>query len=231
MHLSKRCYNLRIDLKKETYMDIIPFRCEYADTPLRKEDLHTSPFQQFEQWFQDAIHAKIREPNAMSLATVDALLRPSIRTVLLKLYDENGFVFFSNYRSQKARDIEQNPHVALHFAWLHLQRQVRIEGTIKKISTKESLRYFLSRPRGSQLGAWASNQSEIVTSRSLLENKFFELKEKFSKKEVPLPDFWGGYRVIPRRFEFWQGGKDRLHDRFAYEQDTPSLWQIHRLAP
>lgn len=212
-------------------MNIIELRREYSEKPLHKEDLDPNPFKQFEIWFNNAIDAHIIESNAMSLATVDEKLRPSIRTVLLKLFDEKGFVFFSNYQSKKAKDIAQNPNVALHFAWLDLQRQLRIEGEIEKISATESLTYFLSRPRGSQLGAWASNQSEIVSSRSLLESKFFELKQKFAKKEVPLPDFWGGYRVKPRRFEFWQGGKDRLHDRFAYENNTKGAWEINRLAP
>jgi pyridoxamine 5'-phosphate oxidase len=212
-------------------MNIIQLRREYSDKALHKEDLHPNPFKQFEVWFNDAIDAKIIESNAMSLATVDEKLRPSIRTVLLKLFDEKGFVFFSNYKSKKAEDIAQNPNVALHFAWLDLQRQLRIEGDIEKVTTAESLTYFLSRPRGSQLGAWASNQSEVVSSRSLLESKFFELKQKFAKGEVPLPDFWGGYRVKPRRFEFWQGGKDRLHDRFAYEKNVKGEWEINRLAP
>jgi pyridoxamine 5'-phosphate oxidase len=212
-------------------MNIIQLRREYSDKALHKEDLNPNPFKQFEVWFNDAIDAQIIESNAMSLATVDEKLRPSIRTVLLKLYDEKGFVFFSNYKSKKAEDIAQNPNVALHFAWLDLQRQLRIEGDIEKVSTAESLTYFLSRPRGSQLGAWASNQSEIVSSRSLLESKFFELKQKFANGVVPLPDFWGGYRVKPRRFEFWQGGKDRLHDRFAYEKNVKGEWEINRLAP
>jgi len=212
-------------------VNIIQLRREYSDTALHKEDLDPNPFKQFEVWFNNAIDAHIIESNAMSLATVDEKLRPSIRTVLLKLFDEKGFVFFSNYKSKKAGDIAQNPNVALHFAWLDLQRQLRIEGEIEKVSTTESLTYFLSRPRGSQLGAWASNQSEIVSSRSLLESKFFELKQKFAKGEVPLPDFWGGYRVKPRRFEFWQGGKDRLHDRFTYEKNAKGEWDINRLAP
>lgn len=206
-------------------------RQEYSDIPLRREDLDENPFLEFSKWFALAHDKELLEPNAMSLATVDEHYRPSIRTVLLKLYDEKGFVFFSNYQSQKAHDIALNPNVALHFAWLPLQRQLRIEGFAEKISTKESLSYFLSRPRGSQLGAWASNQSEIVSSRSILEAKFHEIKQKFLNGDVPLPDFWGGYRVIPRRFEFWQGGKDRLHDRFAYEQNSQGLWDISRLAP
>ena len=212
-------------------MNLALMRKEYSEKPLHKEALHVNPFKQFEVWFNNAIETQIIEANAMSLATVDSLGRPSIRTVLLKLYDEQGFVFFSNYQSHKAKDIANNPNVALHFAWLDLQRQLRIEGEVEKVSTAESLAYFLSRPRGSQLGAWASNQSEIVSSRSLLESKFFELKQKFAKGEVPLPNFWGGYRVKPRRFEFWQGGKDRLHDRFAYEKNAQNEWEINRLAP
>lgn len=212
-------------------MNVETMRKEYSDIPLFEKDLHVNPFKQFELWFHDAIKEELIEPNAMSLATVSRELKPSIRTVLLKLYDEKGFVFFSNYESQKAKDISQNPFVALHFAWLPLQRQLRIEGKIEKISTAESLKYFLSRPRGSQLGAWASNQSEVVSSRSILESKFHEIKSKFLNGQVPLPDFWGGYRVVPTRFEFWQGGKDRLHDRFIYETDAENQWKIARIAP
>lgn len=206
-------------------------RKEYSEFPLHKKDLHGDPLKQFECWFEDATKAELIEPNAMSLATVSPLGKPTIRTVLLKIYDEKGFVFFSNYESQKAKDIANNPCVALHFAWLPLQRQLRIEGVIEKISTAESLAYFLSRPRGSQMGAWASNQSEIVSSRSLLEAKFHEIKSKFMSGQVPLPDFWGGYRVKAERFEFWQGGKDRLHDRFVYEKDAQNQWEIKRIAP
>ena len=212
-------------------MNLALMRKEYSDIPLHKEDLQSDPLKQFEIWFEDAAKAELIEPNAMSLATVSPLGKPSIRTVLLKIYDEKGFIFFSNYESQKAKDIANNPCVALHFAWLPLQRQLRIEGVIEKISTAESLSYFLSRPRGSQMGAWASNQSEIVSSRSLLEAKFHEIKSKFMSGQVPLPDFWGGYRVKPERFEFWQGGKDRLHDRFIYEKDAQNQWEIKRIAP
>ena len=212
-------------------MNLSLMRKEYSEKPLHKEDLHVNPFKQFEVWFEDATKAELIEPNAMSLATVSPLGKPTIRTVLLKIYDEKGFVFFSNYESQKAKDIANNPCVALHFAWLPLQRQLRIEGVIEKISTAESLAYFLSRPRGSQMGAWASNQSEIVSSRSLLEAKFHEIKSKFMSGQVPLPDFWGGYRVKAVRFEFWQGGKDRLHDRFDYEKDAQNQWEIKRIAP
>jgi pyridoxamine 5'-phosphate oxidase len=206
-------------------------RQEYSDAPLLREDLDENPLKEFEKWFNLAHDNAVLEPNAMNLATVSPEGKPHIRTVLLKLYDQNGFVFFSNYQSQKAKDITSNPHVALHFLWLPLQRQLRIEGTIEKISTAESLRYFLSRPRGSQLGAWASNQSEIVSSRSILEAKFREIKTKFLHGEVPLPDFWGGYRVKPNLFEFWQGGKDRLHDRFIYTPLSTNNWDIQRIAP
>ncbi len=206
-------------------------RQEYRDAPLLREDLDENPLKEFEKWFNLAHDNAVLEPNAMNLATVSPEGKPHIRTVLLKLYDQNGFVFFSNYQSQKAKDITSNPHVALHFLWLPLQRQLRIEGTIEKISTAESLRYFLSRPRGSQLGAWASNQSEIVSSRSILEAKFCEIKTKFLHGEVPLPDFWGGYRVKPNLFEFWQGGKDRLHDRFIYTPLSTNNWDIQRIAP
>ena len=212
-------------------MNLSLMRKEYSEFPLHKKDLNPDPFKQFEVWFEGATKAELTEPNAMSLATVSPLGKPTIRTVLLKIYDEKGFVFFSNYESQKAKDIANNPCVALHFAWLPLQRQLRIEGVIEKISTAESLAYFLSRPRGSQMGAWASNQSEIVSSRSLLEAKFHEIKSKFMSGQVPLPDFWGGYRVKAERFEFWQGGKDRLHDRFVYEKDAQNRWEIKRIAP
>ena len=206
-------------------------RQEYSDAPLRREDLDASPFNEFEKWFNLAHEKGLLEPNAMNLATISPEGKPHIRTVLLKLYDAKGFVFFTNYHSQKAKDIANNPNVALHFVWLPLQRQLRIEGTIEKISAKESLSYFLSRPRGSQLGAWASNQSEIVSSRSILEAKFHEIKTKFLSGEVPLPDFWGGYRVKPTLFEFWQGGKDRLHDRFIYTALANNNWDIQRIAP
>ena len=157
-------------------MDITHFRQEYTTAGLRRKDLNNDPIKQFELWFNQAIETGILEPNAMSLATVGSDMIPSIRTVLLKIFDHNGFVFFSNYKSKKAEQIEQNPYAALHFAWLGLERQVKIEGSIAKISKTDSLKYFLSRPKGSQIGAWVSHQSQIITSRSLLEAKFFEIK-------------------------------------------------------
>ena len=212
-------------------MDLTSLRAKYTTKGLDIKDLNQDPFMQFETWFNEAINAKLTEPNAFSLATVGSDLMPSIRTVLLKIFDEKGFVFFTNYKSTKAKQIEENPKAAALFAWLDLERQVKIEGSIEKISSTESLKYFLSRPKGSQIGAWVSHQSEVITSRSLLEQKFDEIKKKFLKGEVPFPSFWGGYAIKPIRIEFWQGGQDRLHDRFLYELQKDNTWTISRLAP
>lgn len=211
--------------------DISQMRKEYTLKGLHREDLKDNPLKQFEIWFNDALSAKLIEPNAFTLATVGDSKVPSIRVVLLKLYDENGFVFFSNYKSKKAKQIEENPNCAMHFAWLGLERQVKIEGSIEKISKQDSLKYFLSRPKGSQIGAWVSHQSEVISSRALLEAKFNEIKDKFVKGEVPFPSFWGGYLIKPTTFEFWQGGEDRLHDRFQYSKIEEQKWNIERLAP
>lgn len=210
------------------HKDISNLRQEYETTPLHVEDLDPNPFVEFSHWFDKA--SDLLEPNAMSLATVDSTCKPSLRTVLLKYFDKEGFVFFSNYESKKAQDLAQNPNASALFTWLPLQRQVQISGSIEKISRQDSLRYFLSRPKGSQLGAWVSKQSTIISSRTLLEQQFAKLKAKFAQGEIPLPDFWGGYKLYPERFEFWQGGKERLHDRFVY---IPSKngWEIQRLAP
>lgn len=198
---------------------------------LREQDLDHSPFRQFGNWFQEATEAGLHEPNAMSLATVSAKGAPSLRTVLLKVWDEQGFVFFTNHGSRKAQDIAVNPNVALLFYWAPLHRQIRIEGTAQKVSTMESLKYFVTRPRGSQLGAWCSAQSSTISSRAILQAKLDEIKQKFQGGEVPLPSFWGGFRVVPSRFEFWQAGDDRLHDRFVYEPESDDRWIIQRLAP
>lgn len=211
-------------------MNLASMRDEYTRSGLNREELHADPVDQFEQWFKQALDVEVFEPNAMSLATVDEHGQPSQRTILLKYFDRDGFVFFTNYESQKARDMAQNPRVSLLFPWLTLERQVRIQGEVERISTTESLKYFMSRPRGSQIGAWVSQQSSIISSRQLLQAKFDELKRKFSNKEVPLPSFWGGYRVVPHYFEFWQGRQHRLHDRFAYTLEEKE-WQIERLAP
>ena len=212
-------------------MDISHLRVKYTTKGLDIKDLDLNPLKQFELWFNDAINEKLDEPNAFSLATVGHDMMPSIRTVLLKIFDEKGFVFFSNYKSTKAKQIEENPKAAALFAWLALERQVKIEGTIERIPTGDSLKYFLSRPKGSQLGAWVSHQSEVISSRSLLEQKFDEIKKKFLKGEVPFPSFWGGYAIKPTKIEFWQGGQDRLHDRFLYELESNGTWSIKRLAP
>ena len=201
------------------------------DTALNRADLDTDPYRQFERWFDQAIKSGMPEPNAMSLATVSASGQPSLRTVLLKVYDERGFVFFTNYSSRKAQEIKTNRKVALLFLWAPLGRQVKITGTAAKISPLESMKYFATRPRGSQLGAWASPQSQIITSRSLLEAKFAEISRKFADGHIPLPAFWGGYRVVPDTIEFWQAGENRLHDRFLYTLDQDAVWHIKRLAP
>ena len=212
-------------------VDLATMRQEYTTKGLHKKDMFENPYEQFELWFNQAVEAKLIEPNAFTLATVGVDLKPSQRTVLLKRYDESGFVFFSNYRSKKSQQIEQNGFVAAHFAWLGLERQLRIEGTIEEISKTESLKYFLSRPRGSQIGAWVSHQSEVVTSRSILEQKFDQIRKKFAKGEIPFPEKWGGYIIKPTLFEFWQGGQDRLHDRFEYSLEENGKWNIHRLEP
>ena len=212
-------------------MDITNLRKDYTQAGLSRKDLAENPIAQFDYWFKQAQAAEIEEPNAMSIATVSESLMPSNRTVLLKIYDDKGFIFFTNYTSQKAREIDNNPQVALLFAWIGLERQVRISGVAEKISKKESFAYFNSRPKGSQLGAWISPQSQIIESRDFLKQKLAEMKAKFATGKIPLPSAWGGYRVVPQRFEFWQGRSSRLHDRFIYEKQANNLWNIHRLAP
>jgi pyridoxamine 5'-phosphate oxidase len=211
-------------------MDITNLRKNYCKYGLSRNDLEETPLKQFDKWFIQAKEAGVNEPNAMSISTVSAEGFPSSRTVLLKIYDEQGFVFFTNYTSQKAQEIDCNPNVAILFPWLDLERQIRISGQAEKISKKESFAYFTSRPRGSQLGAWISPQSKIIESRDFLQMKLAQIKSKFSNGEIPLPDAWGGYRIVPHRFEFWQGRSNRLHDRFVYEKND-DLWIINRLAP
>ncbi len=211
-------------------MDIGDYRREYTKDGLNRKDLSDSPFEQFEKWFAQAVTAKIPDPSAMSLATVSTDGKPSQRTVLLKLFDEKGFVFFTNYNSLKAQQIGENANVSLLFPWTELERQIEINGKASKISPAESLKYFLSRPKGSQLGAWASAQSSPINSRQILESQLTKMKDKFVKGEIPLPDFWGGYRVVPETIEFWQGGMNRLHDRFEYQRDGNN-WDIERLQP
>lgn len=212
-------------------MDLADFRKEYSDRGLKREDMLADPIAQFAEWFKQATDLGLHEPNAMGLATVDASGRPYQRTVLLKIFDAKGFVFFSNYESRKAQQIAQNPRVSLLFPWITLERQVMIQGRVEKISTAESLKYFASRPRESQIGAWVSNQSEVITSRKFLLQKLAEVREKFQQGDIPLPSFWGGYRVVPEIIEFWQGGPARLHDRFCYRQTDTAAWAIERLSP
>lgn len=213
-------------------MDLADFRKEYTLDGLRREQLNEDPFQQFELWFQQACNADLPEPNAMSLATSSAIGETTQRIVLLKYFDRQGFVFFTNYESNKARQIQENNQVSLLFFWIGLQRQVQICGNAAKVSQAESLKYFATRPRGSQIGAWCSQQSSIISSRKILELQFEEIKQKFQNKEIPLPSSWGGYRVVPYSFQFWQGRENRLHDRFLYSRlNNESDWEIKRLAP
>lgn len=212
-------------------MDLDKIRREYLAGGLRRDNLADNPLDQFEDWLSQAVESGVPDPTAMVLATVNADGQPSQRIVLLKHLDKNGFVFFTNYHSAKASDIAVNRRVSLHFPWHMMERQVRIAGIAQKISMQESLKYFVTRPKESQVAAWASAQSQRISSRSFLLQQFASMKEKFSKAEVPLPDFWGGYRVIPHHFEFWQGGASRLHDRFEYSLQNDDTWNIERLAP
>ena len=191
---------------------------DFSRPPLLIEELESDPIVQFEKWFREAWDENYPMPHAMSLATASAEGLPTVRTVLLKGYDSNGFVFFTNYGSRKAKQISNNPQAALLFPWVRLGRQVTVAGRVEKISKSESVQYFLSRPRGSQLSAWASAQSTVISSRAILESAFATVKRRFADGEVPLPDFWGGYRVDPDSIEFWQNRKDRLHDRFLYNR-------------
>ena len=211
-------------------MDLTFIRQGYEDKGLDKEDLNADPFLQFEYWLEEA-KEKEPIPTAMSLSTVSNNGEPALRTVLLKLFDKNGFVFFTNYKSRKADHIAGNHNVAALFNWIALERQVSINGIAEKIKSKESIKYFMSRPRGSQLGAWVSDQSSVLSSRKILEMKLEEMKRKFSDREIPLPDFWGGYRIKPKTFEFWQGRPNRLHDRFKYLKQGNDSWIIDRIAP
>ena len=214
-----------------TTMQLEEMRRNYATRSLDLSDLDANPFAQFDHWMREAIETQVIEPNAMTLATADGSGRPAVRTVLLKGFDERGFVFYSNYESAKARDLAANSKVALLFPWLALERQVSARGSAQKISAAESLKYFLSRPRESQIGAWASRQSEVISTRALLEAKFAEMKARFANGDMPLPDQWGGYRVTPQSFEFWQGRPSRLHDRFRYTLQSDGSWTIARLMP
>ena len=210
--------------------EVAALREEYTRTGLAEADVAPDPVVQFRAWFRDALAADLHEPNAMTLATVTPDGRPSARTVLLKGYDERGFVFYTNFEGRKARELETNPLCALLFYWGELERQVRIEGRASRVSGEESDAYFTSRPRGSRLGAWASEQSRPVQGRSVLEERVRALEAEYEGREIPRPPFWGGYRVEPHTIEFWQGRENRLHDRLVYLRNEGG-WKIVRLQP
>jgi pyridoxamine 5'-phosphate oxidase len=212
-------------------MDFSKLRKEYLFKKLDEDLMDKNPLEQFRQWLQEAIQHKIIEPTAMSLATCDGKGRPSCRLVLLKHLDDDGFVFFTNLQSRKARELKENPYAAATFWWGELERQVRIEGQVEKVSQEQAAAYFAYRPRKSQLGAWASpKQSEIIPSRLYLEEQLGKFEAEFKDKEVPMPPFWGGYKLIPSSIEFWQGRENRLHDRLVYVMKDKS-WEIKRLSP
>lgn len=209
--------------------ELAALRREYSLKQLSRASVSPDPFEQFSIWMNEAINSEILDATAMTVGTVDADRRPSARVVLLKGYGPNGFVFYTNYESRKARDLAANPNAVLHFFWPELERQIIINGHVEKTSHEESETYFASRPIDSKIGAWASNQSSKISSRDALEKRFEEMQTKFGDN-VPLPPFWGGFRLVPERFEFWQGRASRLHDRISYES-TESGWKIFRLSP
>ena len=210
--------------------EIADIRYDYQLQSLNREDVAANPFDQFDKWWNDAVNSEIYEVNAMTLATATKDGKPSARIVLLKDYDEKGFVFFTNYNSHKGSELAENPFAALVFFWKELERQVRIEGSIEKVSSQESDDYFYSRPTGSRIGAWASPQSTVIENRNLLEENVKIFSEKFGE-EIPRPTHWGGYRVIPNVIEFWQGRSSRMHDRICYRKELDGNWVIERLAP
>lgn len=212
-------------------MDLGDLRREYITKGITRNALDSCPFRQFEVWFTQAQQSEINDPSAFSLATASAAGQPTLRTVLLKLFDKSGFVFFTNYNSKKGQQLDENAQVAMLFPWLLLERQIKITGTAEKISAEQSAKYFASRPRGSQLGAWISEQSDPLQSRKVLEDKFAQALQDLSGKDVPMPESWGGYKVVPTSIEFWQGRENRLHDRFRYDLSEASEWGITRLEP
>lgn len=212
-------------------MDIENIRREYMKAGLKRSELKADPMEQFEQWLSIATKTSMSDPTAMSVATVAENGMPSLRTVLLKYFNEQGFVFFTNLDSRKARELKQNNKIALLFPWTDLERQVIVTGEVEFVSTAESMKYFLSRPKDSQIAALASHQSRPINSRAMLEEKFLQLKNQFKKGDISLPSFWGGIRIKPVQIEFWQGRENRLHDRFMYTKDEDGSWSVDRLAP
>ncbi|KJS07492.1 MAG: pyridoxine 5'-phosphate oxidase [Flavobacteriales bacterium BRH_c54] len=206
-------------------------RRDFAGKPLNEDSVDTNPLKQYQIWFEEAVSAQVVDPYAMSIATVGKDMQPSLRLVYLRDISENGFVFYTNYGSQKAGDIAENNKVALNFYWVELERQIRIQGKVFKVSEEMSDTYFNSRPRESQIGAWASAQSTELTSRQVLEEKVAELTKKFENQDIPRPKYWGGYIVQPFKIEFWQGRPNRLHDRLVYTRTETNDWEISRIAP
>jgi pyridoxamine 5'-phosphate oxidase len=206
-------------------------RKDYGKMGLSEKDLNPDPFRQFEKWFTEAANAEVTEPNAFTLSTVSKEGIPSSRIVLLRNFDYKGFYFYTNYNSDKAQDIAENPFVCMNFFWTDMERQIRIQGRAEKISTLESIDYFKSRPRASQIGAWASDQSKPISSRDELEQKVKEFEARFKGRDVEKPPFWGGFRIVPVLFEFWQGRPSRLHDRFRFTPRADKSWEITRLNP
>lgn len=212
-------------------MELADMRKDYGLAGLQEKALARNPFQQFKQWFAEAEAAKVTEPNAMTLATVSRDGRPAARTVLLKGFDGRGFVFYTNYESRKGRELADHPQATLLFAWIALERQVVVEGKVVRVDRDEADAYFHSRPRASQLAAWASPQSTVIAGRAVIEESFRVVEKKYEGREVPLPPHWGGFRLMPDTVEFWQGRRSRLHDRLRYRRDPGSDWTIERLAP
>jgi pyridoxamine 5'-phosphate oxidase len=211
-------------------MQFDELRRDYARKGLHENDLHADPIKQFHSWLQEALVSEVPEPYAMTLATCTPDGWPSARIVLLRGLDDRGFTFFTNYEGRKSRELEANPRAALVFSWTELERQVRIEGTVARATAEESDAYFRNRPRGSQLGSWASQQSEVIAGREVLEQRMAELEQQYAGQDVPRSPLWGGYRVTPAVLEFWQGRPNRLHDRFRYRRSDAG-WCIERLAP
>ena len=212
-------------------ISVADLRQNYTSGELSEENANRDPIKQFQIWFEQAVASEIPEPNAMTLATCTKDGKPSARIVLLKHFDDRGFVFFTNYTSNKGKELENNPQAALVFLWKQLERQVRIQGSVVKISGEESDQYFNSRPEASRLGAWVSQQSQVIPNREVLEDNFAQLQQQYQGKEIPRPNYWGGFRVMPTEIEFWQGRPSRLHDRLRYRQQEDGSWLRERLAP